>query len=70
MPDGTPDAFRDHIKTDRRFYASIGNAAVSAVDIRDIAAVAVIALTEAGHKIIQAIQFSIAFNISATLLLG
>jgi uncharacterized protein YbjT (DUF2867 family) len=43
-------AFRDHIKTDGRFYASIGNAAISAVDIRDIAAVAAIALTEEGHE--------------------
>jgi uncharacterized protein YbjT (DUF2867 family) len=43
-------AFRDHIKTEGRFYASIGNAAVSVVDVRDIAAVAAIALTEPGHK--------------------
>lgn len=43
-------AFRDHIKTGGRFYASIGSAAISAVDIRDIAAVAAIALTERGHE--------------------
>lgn len=43
-------AFSDYIKTDGRFYASIGNAAISVVDVRDIAAVAAIALTEAGHE--------------------
>ena len=32
------------------FYAPIGDATVSAVDVRDIAAVAAVALTEAGHE--------------------
>jgi uncharacterized protein YbjT (DUF2867 family) len=32
------------------FYAPIGNAAVSAVDVRDIAAMASIALTQTGHE--------------------
>jgi uncharacterized protein YbjT (DUF2867 family) len=43
-------AFKDYIKNDGNFYASVGNAAVSAVDIRDIAAVAAKALTETGHE--------------------
>ncbi|MBV8255266.1 MAG: SDR family oxidoreductase [Chitinophaga sp.] len=43
-------AFKDYIKTSGKFYASVGNAAISAVDIRDIAAVAAKALTEAGHE--------------------
>lgn len=43
-------AFKDYIKNDGKFYASAGDAAISAVDIRDIAAVAAIALTEAGHE--------------------
>lgn len=42
-------AFKDLIRDEGRFYAAIGNAAISIVDIRDIAAVAVAALTEAGH---------------------
>ncbi len=33
-----------------KFLASIGNARVSALDIRDIAAVATAALTESGHE--------------------
>lgn len=43
-------AFKDYIKNDGKFYASVGNAAISLVDIRDIAAVAAIALTESGHE--------------------
>ena len=43
-------AFKDYIKNDGKFYASVGNAAISAVDIRDIAAVAAKALTENGHE--------------------
>ncbi|MGN6421509.1 MAG: SDR family oxidoreductase [Pseudobacter sp.] len=43
-------AFKDYIKKDGKFYASVGNAAISAVDIRDIAAVAAKALTETGHE--------------------
>jgi uncharacterized protein YbjT (DUF2867 family) len=38
------------IAKDGRFVAPIGEARVSAVDVRDIAAVAAIALTEAGHE--------------------
>ncbi|NML40821.1 SDR family oxidoreductase [Chitinophaga sp. G-6-1-13] len=43
-------AFADYIKKDGQFYAAVGNAAISAVDVRDIAAVAACALTEAGHE--------------------
>lgn len=43
-------AFAAHIKQDGKFYASVGNASVSAVDVRDIAAVAAHALTETGHE--------------------
>jgi uncharacterized protein YbjT (DUF2867 family) len=43
-------AFKDHIKNDGKFYASVGQAPISAVDIRDIASVAAHALTEAGHE--------------------
>jgi len=38
------------ISAEGRFYAPIGDATVSAVDVRDIAAVAAAALTEAGHE--------------------
>jgi len=43
-------AFTGSIAADDRFYAPIGDAAVSAVDVRDIAAVAAVALTETGHE--------------------
>ncbi|OQP62025.1 NAD(P)-dependent oxidoreductase [Niastella vici] len=43
-------AFKEHIKHDGKFYAAVGQAPISAVDIRDIAAVAAHALTEAGHE--------------------
>ncbi len=42
-------AFAPSIATDGRFFAPIGDARVSAVDVRDIAAVAAVALTEPGH---------------------
>jgi uncharacterized protein YbjT (DUF2867 family) len=42
-------AFIGSIATEGRFFAPIGNARVSAVDIRDIADVAAAALTEQGH---------------------
>src|SRR5262245_43604807 len=42
-------AFAGMIASEGRFYAPIGDARVSAVDVRDIAAVAVAALTETGH---------------------
>jgi len=42
-------AFARTIAADGRFYAPIGDARVSAVDVRDIAAVAAAVLTEAGH---------------------
>jgi uncharacterized protein YbjT (DUF2867 family) len=42
-------AFAPSIATEGRFFAPIGDARVSAVDVRDIAAVAVVALTEPGH---------------------
>jgi uncharacterized protein YbjT (DUF2867 family) len=38
------------ISAQGRFYAPIGEARVSAVDVRDIAAVAATTLTEAGHE--------------------
>lgn len=43
-------AFADYIKQDSQFYAALGHAAISAVDIRDIAAVAAVALTTDGHS--------------------
>jgi uncharacterized protein YbjT (DUF2867 family) len=42
-------AFAPSIATEDRFFAPIGDARVSAVDVRDIAAVAAVALTESGH---------------------
>jgi uncharacterized protein YbjT (DUF2867 family) len=42
-------AFRDSIANDGAFFAPIGDARVSAVDVRDIAAVAAEALTGARH---------------------
>jgi uncharacterized protein YbjT (DUF2867 family) len=42
-------AFRTMIAKQGRFFAPIGGARVSAVDVRDIAAVAAVALTEPGH---------------------
>jgi uncharacterized protein YbjT (DUF2867 family) len=42
-------AFSGWIATEGRFFAPIGNARVSAVDIRDIADVAAAAFTEEGH---------------------
>lgn len=42
--------FRSLIVEQNTFYAAIGNAKVSVVDVRDIAGVAVAALTEAGHE--------------------
>jgi len=38
------------ISAEGRLYAPIGDASVSAVDVRDIAAVAAVALTEPGHE--------------------
>lgn len=42
--------FRSTITDQNAFYAAIGDAKVSTVDVRDIADVAVAALTEAGHE--------------------
>ena len=42
-------AFRALIASQGRFFAPIGDARVSAVDVRDIAAVAAVALTQPGH---------------------
>jgi uncharacterized protein YbjT (DUF2867 family) len=42
-------AFSGSIATEGRFFAPIGDARISAVDIRDIADVAAAALTEQGH---------------------
>ena len=42
-------AFKAMIANDGRFFAPIGDARVSAVDVRDIAQVAAVALTEPGH---------------------
>lgn len=42
-------AFKDLIKAEGKFYAPIGEAAVSIVDVRDIASVAALALTSDGH---------------------
>lgn len=43
-------ALKNYIKHDGKFYASVGNAGISLVNIKDIAAVAAHALTEAGHE--------------------
>jgi uncharacterized protein YbjT (DUF2867 family) len=43
-------AFRQSIESEGRFYAAAGDARVSIVDVRDIAAVAAAALTESGHS--------------------
>src|ERR687891_1715858 len=43
-------AFAGTIAAEGRFFAPIGDARVSAVDVRDIAAVAAAALTEPGHE--------------------
>ncbi len=42
--------FRSIIASQNAFYAAAGNAKVSLVDVRDIAEVAIAALTEAGHE--------------------
>jgi uncharacterized protein YbjT (DUF2867 family) len=42
-------AFRSAIANQGQFFAPIGDARVSAVDVRDIALVAAVALTEPGH---------------------
>jgi uncharacterized protein YbjT (DUF2867 family) len=42
--------FAKEIAAQSRFSAPIGDAKVSAIDVRDIAAVAAVALTEAGHE--------------------
>lgn len=43
-------AFARPIAADGQFYAPIGDARVSAVDVRDIGAVAAVTLTEPGHE--------------------
>jgi uncharacterized protein YbjT (DUF2867 family) len=43
-------AFAGLISAESRFYAPIGDAKVSAIDVRDIAMVAAVTLTEAGHE--------------------
>jgi uncharacterized protein YbjT (DUF2867 family) len=43
-------AFAGPISAEGRFYAPIGDAKVSAIDVRDIAAVAAVTLTEPGHE--------------------
>lgn len=43
-------AFKDYIKDNGHFFASVGQAAVSAIDVRDIAAVAAACLAETGHE--------------------
>ncbi len=43
-------AFAGTISAQGQFYAPIGDATVSAIDVRDIAAVAATTLTEAGHE--------------------
>ena len=42
--------FKDSIAKQGRFYAAIGKAKISAVDVRDIASAAAAALTESGHE--------------------
>lgn len=42
--------FREPIARQSKFFAPIGDAKISVVDVRDIAAVAAVALTEQGHE--------------------
>jgi uncharacterized protein YbjT (DUF2867 family) len=42
--------FRHSIAEKGKFFAAAGDARISAIDVRDIAAVAAAALTEAGHQ--------------------
>jgi uncharacterized protein YbjT (DUF2867 family) len=42
--------FRSSIQSEGRIYAPAGDARVSIVDVRDIAAVAAAALTQSGHE--------------------
>jgi len=42
--------FSRSIQSEDRFYAPAGNARISLVDVRDIAAVAAVALTQTGHE--------------------
>ena len=42
--------FRSTIALEGRFFAPVGDSRVSIVDVRDIAAVAAVALTKAGHE--------------------
>lgn len=42
--------FRSTIANRNAFYAAVGEAKISVVDVRDIAEVTVAALTEAGHE--------------------
>ena len=42
--------FKSTIATQNAFYAAIGDAKVSMIDVRDIADVAIAALTETGHE--------------------
>ena len=41
--------FRQSILAQGKFFAAAGDARISAIDVRDIAAVAAVALTERGH---------------------
>ena len=43
-------AFKEAVKTQRQIFAPIGEAKISVVDVRDIAAAAAAALTEGGHE--------------------
>ena len=43
-------AYRSSIASEGRFFAPAGDSRVSVVDVRDIAAVAAVALTETGHE--------------------
>ena len=43
-------AFAGTISSQGQFYAPIGDATISAIDVRDIADVAAVTLTEAGHE--------------------
>lgn len=53
-PNGFMDNMHNYmagtIKSQNAFYSSVGDAKISHVDVRDIAAVAVKALTESGHE--------------------
>lgn len=50
FPQNVPETTIPSINPDGRFYLNAGHARISMVDTRDVAAVAIAALTEPGHE--------------------